>query len=150
MRVRIALLAAAAVTLSASSPEAGSSRHTWWNTEISSIWNRSTRGYMFANPETNATFTVLINTGMYGQGNIVPWCNNDWELQNKAIKVYRMDEKGQTMDLNMFICQDYQNDRVTYTYVGYKWLNRNYCSAEPISKVVITVDVVGGVRCTKA
>ena len=145
MKARLVLLAASTVLMTAASPR------TLWNTEIGTIWNRSTRVLIFANPENpNGTLTVLINQGLGGNGTIVPWCDNDWELQNKAIKVYRMEPDGRSMSLQWYLCQDYRTDIVTVTYASYKWTNRYSCSTVPISKAVITVDAVGGAHCTKA
>lgn len=146
MKARLIGLAAATVMVTGATP------HTVWNTEIETVWNRSTRIMYFANPENpNGSYLLLIDSRVYGNRVLVPWCDNDWELQNKAIKVYQVAEDGRSMKLHLYLCQDYRTNRVTHTYPTYgaRWADRAVCGA-PVPRVVITIDYRGVPNCTQA
>ena len=145
MKARLVLLAASAVLMTAASPR------TWWNTEIVRIQNGSPLIMQFYNQETHSLVTgspVLIGGNVIGNGALVPWCDNDREVDSKAIIVSQISADGRSVNFLYRLCQDYRTNMVSIVWNSNPgWAHRIGCASMPISKLVIETDIKGGAHC---
>ena len=147
MKARLVLLAASTVLVTAASPR------LWWNTEIVRIYNGSPRIMQFYNMETQTLLTgsaLLVGGNVSAHGALVPWCDNDWEVEHKAIIVSEIGADNRTVKFLYRLCQDYRTDMVNIVwYSNPGWAHRVSCGTQPISKLVIETDIRGSAYCRK-